>query len=604
MALQLQEREITDFNAPADIEHFDPVNPYAMRPGKMYLYTFRCDEYTASEDTTYFEKYGEIPLGDYIVEFKRYRPANFSKRNFPISWKQSSRIIMRPEEVKLTKKYKEIFAQCRILYYREEPGIPWRLIDELDDAFGAINIDSQGTRIDSQYSVEKRASLPKPIDISVGKVEYYLEIFCGLMSCNLVLDLGEWGDLISKEPENHPDNIPRQIQEIKADIDNDGYGTDESGYESMDDLDEPPPPPPTLTRHISSNISDQEDEKTCWANVIARLLLKVFRETIPEFFDTLVTEHYCNSIYNVHLMRDISYHASICDRSCGYQGPGNPSTAHNLLLFAFIYKIVINYNGCGSGITWVIITWFVNTFINVPQSALTDKEFINDTFMQIPKGKPCIHPQFYIIDKDIQRIADMCRAFFTRFYEKNPGGLRLYRFTIPPSGITPEAIQIIRHVIDSGYYLTLSGKEIASNGRHVITMVNYSIESGKFYITAKNSWGRTIIYNETFKSDQQNGKIKFTMDSEVALYYNDVIFALPSSLSPDTERLPGLNFCIKQTDCGIQYGEAWICKKNQCVKPTRILPPTSYSRRRSRRYSSVPSRSSHAKTRTRRTKTK
>jgi len=596
---------IIDFNAPADIDHFIPVNPYALNRGTIYLYHYDDDLFAYNEQGElhpYYRKFGEIPRGDYIVEFKRYRSSSdFAPREYgdvPISWKQSSTIRMVNETFdadskKKRRKETERFAQCRLLYYRPDAGIPWALVDSLDDHFRAIHVDSRGSSIEqlAKRKPSQQSLYPTPVDISVGVVEYYFEIMCGFIGTNAIFDLGEWSYLITKNRDGHPDEIRTIIEETLEE--------EAGGYESGDDSPSAALEyAPELMRQISANLTDQETEDTCWANVIAKMITKVIRETVPQFFDPLVTEHYCNSIYSVHVMKDVSHHVSICDRLSGYTTLGEQSMGHNLLLFTFIYKILINQYGCAGNITWDVMKWFIETHINTSlASPLTSAEYVEQTFMSEPhKGKPCVSPQFSISPDDCVRIAYLCNEFCTKLAEKNGEGLRLYRFTIPPQGMNSSCIDVIKYVIDSGYYLALSGRfETREDSGHVITIVNYSEEGGHFYVNTKNSLGKTIIYDDPLLRNTQ-GKAKMIIDSNMAEYYKNVFFVLPSSKTesktrsktesktrsrsitfPKSGHLKGLEYCNQKEDCDVQYGEGGDCISNRCWR--RI--PTSTRRNRS-----------------------
>jgi len=578
-----------DWNAPAKMGAFSPVNPFALERDTIYLYHHENDDFTETAD--YFEQYGAIPLGDYIVQFKRYRPTTFLQYDFPVTWKQSSRVRMpvEPDESKVTKT-RGMYAQCRILYYRgpdwDGNTSPWMLVDELDGAFGAIHVNPNGGRMNTPLK-------PGAASGPTNTIDYYLEIDCIARSPNRIFDLGAFSSLISKEPAGHPDLVQRSLKEVEP-----GRGTAVKMA--------------TLSRQISANISDQMDEATCWAYTVSRILLKLIRQIIPEMFGGLISsEHYCNSVYLSHMMRNLSYHVAICDEECFERGVGDGVAANNFLMFAFIYKILINKYGCGPLWSWKAMKWFVNYNINTPDSRLMDVAYIAKTFKapKTPNGQECEHPAFFVEERDVLRIAGIMRTFFDRLYRIEgetaiSDSIRAYQFTIPPTGLSREMAAVVKYVLGNGYYLGLSGKENETRCSHIITVVNYEEgEDGVLYITAKNSYGRTSLYHGGVQVAHNRGNLRFAFTPEIASLYKHMYFVLPSSLiEDDSRRLPGLNYCETTSDCQQQYGDDWKCAQNKCIKVfPRFLDTMSSTRRRtSRPHRSVPTPSKRLTSLTRR----
>jgi hypothetical protein len=55
---------------------------------------------------------------------------------------------------------------------------------------------------------------------------------------------------------------------------------------------------PTLTRQISSNVSDQGDQPTCWIFAASRVILKFIKSFLPEL-QTLPTDNTaCDKYYS------------------------------------------------------------------------------------------------------------------------------------------------------------------------------------------------------------------------------------------------------------------------------------------------------------------
>jgi hypothetical protein len=91
------------------------------------------------------------------------------------------------------------------------------------------------------------------------------------------------------------------------------------------------------------------------------------------------------------------------------------------------------------------------------------------------------------------------------------------------------AIHLIKHVIDNGYYISITGQG------HVMTIVNYDIreEDGEFFLIIKNSYGKNTYHSSIIKSFAKNGIFKMTIDEVIQRDLTQLSFLYPKYVTEE-----------------------------------------------------------------------
>ena len=102
---------------------------------------------------------------------------------------------------------------------------------------------------------------------------------------------------------------------------------------------------------------------------------------------------------------------------------------------------------------------------------------------------------------------------------------------------TDAAIYLIKYVIDSGYYISITGEG------HVMTIVNYDIrEDGKFVLIIKNSYGKNRYRSSITNTFAENGIFKMTIDEVIERKLTHLSFIFPKhATEEDKKRIEAKN---------------------------------------------------------------
>jgi hypothetical protein len=163
---------------------------------------------------------------------------------------------------------------------------------------------------------------------------------------------------------------------------------------------------PTSIRQISSNVSDQTNNPTCWAFSASRVTLKFIKSVLPELQTSSTDNTACDKYYNfdkfisnftnknrVFLRQNQipDFFKRITSRKCGEK------EYKNLCLFMFIYFKLTQQFGCNNGLdTYVGMEWFTENCLNNRINETTVSTFpepYNSVALRIME-------QFYSINKN------------------------------------------------------------------------------------------------------------------------------------------------------------------------------------------------------------
>jgi hypothetical protein len=138
---------------------------------------------------------------------------------------------------------------------------------------------------------------------------------------------------------------------------------------------------PQLTRQISSNVSDQRDQPTCWIFTASRVILKFIKSFLQDLRtlptdNTACDKYYSFDKFNANLINKNRFFLKqkqipdffkrITSRKCGEK------EYKNLCLFMFIYYNLAEKFGCSSGATFTAMEWFTNEFLNKKMDSIDD----------------------------------------------------------------------------------------------------------------------------------------------------------------------------------------------------------------------------------------
>jgi len=515
----------SDLSKSTKMPHFWPENPYDLEINELYLYHLVEADWDPRISS-------HPPRGDYIVQFAGYRPdiMEYEKKNSRgkiisnafrdkmCAWNQTTKLQIYKTRFNLINP-NHIIAQCLVLFYRKDSRSHWK---EYVEGFEW-----------------------QPFVNSIGDELYlYLEIDVNNMQRNMVYCLRNIPrkSSISTREESH-EGIAELIHMLKPMKGHMGI----IDADLIEDLDEPPPGPPFLTRQISATLSNQLHESTCFAHTVSRMLLKAIRNYIPEWFGDLSVRSYCNNSYNVHMMKNISYHIGICNRIHRYQtGERYSKSGNNFLLFTYIYKSIINIAGCNGFSCDVLLDWFTDMWFTpnqstfpdvVPNSSVYDKSSLDNIMRAFSerRHRKCLANDINITERDQKIISKMLRSFDNTFFSI-PGNKMDTHVTQFYGSIPEKDQQFIKFSIDNNYYVGFSyiGKKI----NHIVTIVDYREINDSFIIIIKNSVDSIESEDRVFGGNYINQHLSINTN-QINIVLGRLFFMLPESLMvqirPDPE---------------------------------------------------------------------
>lgn len=276
-----------------------------------------------------------------------------------------------------------------------------------------------------------------------------------------------------------------------------------------------------MIRTLSTNISNQRDEETCFAHSTARVILNAIRQTIPEFFYPLDDNDDCDEYYDSINMLSVFKEDTKCSEN----------SLNNLMLYIYIYKLITNQFGCNTGRTFLSLKWFIDYYIvdrmgerSTILSVFRDFEGFNDGYLEkiflicntfIHKFHSIENNKFILESMNITRSDDVGKV-----YEKIIG--HLFSGDNTKNNLL---IELIKYIIDNGYYI------LASSNEHVMTIVNYDNSGEDFILIIKNSFGKIKIFNPTTNIFTDQGIIRITIDKAIQAKIIFFAFIIPTYIN-------------------------------------------------------------------------
>jgi hypothetical protein len=262
-----------------------------------------------------------------------------------------------------------------------------------------------------------------------------------------------------------------------------------------------------MIRTISTNIANQGPEETCYAHTATRIILNAIRQTIPDFFYPLEESELCDEYYDYKNMLNIfKDDISFSDNSF-----------NNLVLYVYIYKLITKQFGCKKEGASIVhsLNWFIDHFIYIEMgnkatilSIFSDFEGFNYKYLDKVYSicETFIHIFFSIEDNEF-----IVESFnIARVNETTRILTKLTGQTVTEDNTENKlSIRLIKYVIDNGYYISIGGEH------HIMTIVNYDIQKGKFYLIIKNSYGKTTYMGSISGILMELGIIKITLDDAI-----------------------------------------------------------------------------------------
>ena len=276
-----------------------------------------------------------------------------------------------------------------------------------------------------------------------------------------------------------------------------------------------------MIRTLSTNISNQRDEGTCFAHSSARLILNAIRQTIPEFFYPLDENDTCDEYYDSINMLSVFKEDTKC----------SDNSFNNLMMYIYIYKLITKQFGCSSASPVLSIKWFIDYYI-------VDRMGDHSTILSVFRSFEGFN------DEHLEKIFSICNAFIHKFHsdENNKFVVESMNITrlddvgkifVKLTGQTFSGdnignnvlIALIKYIIDNGYYILAGG-----NG-HVMTIVNYTNEGEDFILIIKNSYGKSKIFNPSTNIFTDQGIIRITIDKAIQINLTLFSFIIPTYIN-------------------------------------------------------------------------
>ena len=280
----------------------------------------------------------------------------------------------------------------------------------------------------------------------------------------------------------------------------------------------------TLKRIPSTNVFDQGPQETCYAHAITRLILNAIRQTIPDHFYPLEENDECDEYYNFqNMLNFFADKRNVCSEK----------SLNNVMMYIYIYKILTKKFGCTGYYTEIALQWFNRKIIREKsvdgKFIFGDRRFIYDTLKTF-KGLNLTH-----IDRIEGIVNDFLKQnveFYVIPYQIFPD-LSEYADLLGDTNLSAEddfsdetvlnkGEQLIKSVIDKGYYLLISGLG------HVMTIVDYidkSTVDGEFLLVIKNSYGK-VNYIDQYGFEINNGIITVPLARAAKELHFDMLYYL------------------------------------------------------------------------------
>lgn len=271
----------------------------------------------------------------------------------------------------------------------------------------------------------------------------------------------------------------------------------------------------TLRRRVSTNISNQCSEQTCYAHTIAKMMSRFVLVTCEKIFDTYENDENdenCDKLFTPTLCPVILRCIADADVNC------TPQNIVLALLYRIFYRILTK--NCNGNIFLVVLIFQYC-------SDLTYKKFMDfwknpdELFEDVIESQESV--QLYSTYKDYLMTVFLSLIHIKKMVNANKivtikislDDLKLYNFRVYYT-------RLLIWVLSLGFYASISCRN-DTDSNHAMTIVDF--DRNAFII--KNSWGRE---NNSFLPIMENGKIELgafgIFDNEPSEYLNYVAFVI------------------------------------------------------------------------------
>lgn len=258
-----------------------------------------------------------------------------------------------------------------------------------------------------------------------------------------------------------------------------------------------------MPRPVSPNLSDQNDEGTCFAHSLTRILVNAIRQSIPNYFYPLDTSDKCNDIYTSDIFNNVSNH--IISNKC------SETSANNLLLFSYIYNSLTLRYGCNGGNPNEILEWCCKSYLK------TEFGMIGDIMAALPS----------LSEKDLHHLHRMCQTFLRIFYGEQTNDFVFHSLFIKKDIDS----SLLKFIFDNGYYIGVIG-----NG-HIITLVGYREQNNNFFLIIKNSYGKVNKIDTELRAAVRDGIATATFNNMIEAGIDRIIYILPNHLPNELHKV-------------------------------------------------------------------
>jgi hypothetical protein len=314
---------------------------------------------------------------------------------------------------------------------------------------------------------------------------------------------------------------------------------------------------------ISRNISDQGRSPSCWDHSATRVILRVIKMIIPEFFPkTNGTNKDCNELYNQDFFYDIYKKSEKCD---------NPKELNNLIMYIYIFicidignitgkvdqfssdafKYIISLINNGNIMNeCAISSIFMIMYTKLEKIMDTTKQKINEMMDITKKKKDSLinlakkkHEEYMTkIQSYIDITQEICTALVEKLQSTNKQMLHFNKM-ISNETTGPEYIrsmEFIKHIIDSGYYMTISSilyiDDMPTNdddSDHSMVVINYENSGDDIILFIKNSYGYSDEIFDMMDIPMDKGIIKIPLKKAIEFEFVDFEYLLVLDIGQD-----------------------------------------------------------------------
>jgi hypothetical protein len=221
-------------------------------------------------------------------------------------------------------------------------------------------------------------------------------------------------------------------------------------------------------------------------------MLRAIKQTLPTYFYP-IDRDYCNKVLSKSVFENLT--AYITAHHCGEK------STNNLLMFAYLYKVVTAKFGCNGAPVIPTLQWLVE-YIKSGFFGLSALAIMKDT----------------LSDEHIDRTKAICDAFQNKFYNEQQNGFVVRHGQFSKVVNKRETFQTLKDVLDKGFYVLVFGvyKKDGKMTGHVVTMVEYERTEGTEYpgvFIVKNSWNEyTCVKDVLLGVKCVRGVMKVTFD--------------------------------------------------------------------------------------------